>query len=298
MELRYLQAFVVVAEEQHVGRAAERLHVTQPTLSRQMAALERDLDATLFSRARRRLALTPAGETLLAGARELLSRTGDLARDVARAHRGELGTLRLGFVQSATFEALPRIVRAFRQAHPDVMLDAHPMPTRVQLEAFREGRLDVGLMRPRGPLPEPLRTRPVSLDPLVAVLPSGHPLAERAEIPLAALADEPFVFYARPQGPEVHDTIVGLCRQAGFSPSIVHEARDVQTLVSLVAADLGVSLVISPTPDPGEAVAFRPLTDDLPDWELVLAWAEQDHAPALAHFLAVANEVVDARLPG
>ncbi|WP_432943065.1 LysR family transcriptional regulator [Kribbella sp. CA-253562] len=123
MELRQLRSFVVVAEELNVGRAATRLHLTQPSLSRQIAALERDLGVELFARIKKRFVLTAAGESLLADARELLRRADDAVRDAQRTQRGELGTLRLRFVQSATFETLPKLLGAFRDRYPHVVLD-------------------------------------------------------------------------------------------------------------------------------------------------------------------------------
>jgi DNA-binding transcriptional LysR family regulator len=291
MELRHLRSFIVTAEELHVGRAAARLHLTQPTLSRQIAALERDIGVPLFTRIRRRFGLTPAGEIFLTAAREITRRADDAALDAQRAHRGELGTLRLRFVQSATFEALPRLLAAFRAAHPDVTLDVETMTTIRQVTALRAGRIDIGLIRP--PISEPtLTTRVISHDPLVAALPAEHPLANRRRLPLAALADEPFVLYTRTSGPSVQDAIIGHCIAAGFSPRIIQEAADVQTIVSLVAAGLGVSLLIAPTPPTAErAVAYRPISDDLPPWELALAWSTDNQTPVLSRFLAVAAQI-------
>src|SRR5262245_4771668 len=242
MELRQLNSFVVVAEEMNVGRAATRLHLTQPSLSRQIAALEHDLGVELFARVRRRFVLTAAGETFLAEARDLLRRSDEAVRAAQRTQRGELGTLRLRFVQSATFEALPRILGAFRDAYPEVVLDLESFTTLRQIEALRDGRIDVGLLRPSSPgslrsgrgVTAGLASRAVSEDPLVAVLPARHRLARRKRIRLAELADEPFVFYSRPSGPAVHDTIVGFCRAAGYAPRIEQEAADVNTIISLV----------------------------------------------------------------
>jgi DNA-binding transcriptional LysR family regulator len=290
VELRHLRSFVVTAEELHVGRAATRLHLTQPSLSRQLAALERDVGVPLFTRVKRRFGLSPAGEVFLGEAREIVRRADEAARDAQRAHRGELGTLRLRFVQSATFEALPRLLIAFRAAYPDVALDVENMTTLRQVAALRAGEADVGLLRP--PISEPtLNTRVVSRDPLVAALPARHPLAERESLPLAALADEPFVLYTRAFGPSVQDAIIGHCLAAGFSPRIIQEAAGVQTIVSLVAAGLGVSLLIAPTPPTSEQfVVYRPISDDLPLWELALAWSAENQTPVLSRFLAVAEQ--------
>jgi DNA-binding transcriptional LysR family regulator len=285
MELRQARAFVITADEGHVGRAATRLHVTQPTLSRQIAALERSLGVPLFDRTRRQLAMTPAGEVFLAGARELVRRADELAAATLRAHRGELGVLRVGFVQSATFDALPRLLGAFRAAWPSVRVSVEAMTTLRQLDALADDRIDIGLLRPPVHTPD-VRLHTLSHDELYAALPGGHPLAARGRLSLSDLAGESFVLYQRESGPAVHDTIVGFCMAAGFRPRIVQEAVDVQTIVALVAANLGVSLLIAPTPHTDEAaVVYRPLVEDLPTWEMALAWSRHNHAPVLARFL-------------
>ncbi|TCC20850.1 LysR family transcriptional regulator [Kribbella speibonae] len=294
MELRQLRSFVVVAEEMNVGRAAIRLHLTQPSLSRQIAALEHDLGVELFARVKRRFVLTAAGATFLADAQDLLRRSDEAVRTAQRTQRGELGTLRLRFVQSATFDALPRLLGAFRQAYPEVVLDLESWTTLRQTEALCDGRIDVGLLRPSTPggassvvqLAPKLTSRVVAEDSLVAVLPARHRLARRKRLRLEELAEEPFVFYSRPSGPAVHDTIVGYCRAVGFTPRIEQEAADVQTIVSLVAAGLGISLLISPTPPSNpDTVVYRELSDDLPPWPLSVAWSPDNRSPVLSRFL-------------
>lgn len=285
---RQLQALVTVAEELHVGRAADRLGVTQPALSRQIATIERDLGITLFARVRRRFALTPAGEIVIAGAREILQRTEGVIRDAKRAAAGELGALRLGFVQSATYDVVPRLVGAFRASYPDVVIHARSMTTLQQIHALQTGGIDAGLLRPVMTLTG-LASRVISRDPLIAVLPAGHRLADDERIPLAGLADDPFVFSFRDAGPIVHDTIVGYCLAAGFSPRIVQEA-EVQTIPALVAANLGVSLLIAPPPPhDNRTVVYRPLQDQLPPWDMALAWSASNPSPTLARLLAVAE---------
>ncbi len=286
---RQLRALLMVADELHVGRAAGRLGVTQPSLSRQIAAIEKDLGVPLSPRERRRFVLTPAGETVVAGARELLRRGDEVVRDAHRAHAGEVGTLRLGFVQSATYDMVPRLVSAFRAAYPDVVVNLRAMATLEQSEALRAGHLDAGLLRPVTAL-HGLATRVISRDPLVVALPATHRLASYERVPLAALADESFLLYFRDSGPVVYDTIIGCCLAAGFSPRIVQEAQ-LQAIPALVAAGLGVSLLISPTPphDPSQVV-YRPIQDDLPLWDMALAWSTDNHSPTLARFLAVATD--------
>ncbi|TDV52155.1 LysR family substrate-binding domain-containing protein [Actinophytocola oryzae] len=234
--------------------------------------------------------VTPAGEVFLAGARDLVRRADEVAAAARRAHRGELGVLRVGFVQSATFAALPGLIRTFRAEAPEVRVEVTAMTTLRQLDALADDRIDAALLRPPVHTPD-LRLRTVSHDRLFAALPGGHPLADRARVSLADLADESFVFYERDAGPAVHDTIVGYCRAAGFSPRIVQEAVDVQTIAALVAANLGVSLLIAPTPHTDEAaVVYRPLVEDLPPWEMALAWSVRNHSPVLARLLATLEE--------
>ncbi|WP_432943064.1 LysR family substrate-binding domain-containing protein [Kribbella sp. CA-253562] len=162
------------------------------------------------------------------------------------------------------------------------------MTTLRQLEALKDGRIDIGLLRLPGSEQQSkgLESRVVSRDPLVAVLPAKHPLARRRRVSLAELAEDDFVFYNRPSGPAVYDRIIGYCRDAGFTPTITQYGADVQTIVSLVSAGLGVSLLIAPTPrtDP-EAVVYRELSDDLPPWELSVAWSPDNRSPVLRRFL-------------
>jgi DNA-binding transcriptional LysR family regulator len=286
MELRHVRAFLAVADEMHVGRAAQRLVVNQPTLSRQIAALERAVGVALFDRSRRALALTPAGSEFLAGARDLVRRADAVVDAARRAQRGELGVLRVGFVQSATFRALPRLLSGLRRVCPDVEVVVTAMTTLLQKAALREGSLDAGLLRPT--LPEPgIATRTLSVDPLVVALPAGHRLAAGPRLTLADLSGEEFVWYEREAGPAVYDRIVAHCLAAGFTPRIAQTAVDVQTIVALVAAGLGVSLLVSPTPSSDDqSVVFRPLSDDLPGWEMALAWSPENRSPVLARLLA------------
>jgi DNA-binding transcriptional LysR family regulator len=287
--LRQLRALLTVADELHVGRAAERLGVTQPALSRQIAAIEKDIGVPIFARVGRRIVLTAAGETVVAGARDILRRGEEVIRDAHRVHAGKAGTLRLGFVQSATYDMVPRLVGAFRAAYPDVAVRARAMTTLEQSEALRGGHLDAGLLRPVGALPG-LSSKEVSRDPLVVALPADHRLAALERVDLAALADEPFLEFDRNSAPAVHDRILGCCLAAGFSPRVVQEAQ-VQTIPALVAAGLGISLMIAPAPpyDPGRVV-YRPIGDDLPPWEMALAWSAANRSPALARFLEVAAD--------
>lgn len=251
MDLRRLRYFVAVAEELHFGRAAKRLHVSQPPLSQQIRQLESQLGVRLFERNRREVHLTEAGRLLLDRARPLLAEVERIEQYMAQAAAGTAGSIRVGFVSSAAYDLLPRILRVFQHRHPDVGLTLEEMTTRQQVDALRDWRLDVGLLRP------PVDDRHVQLTNLTvervfAALPAAHPLARRADVPLAALRDEPFVFFPRGIGQSLYEDVLSVCRQAGFAPRVVQEAAEMQTIISLVSSGIGVSLV------PEAVTAFRP----------------------------------------
>jgi DNA-binding transcriptional LysR family regulator len=295
MELRHLRYFVAVAEELHFGRAAQRLFIAQPSLSIQIRALERAVGVPLLARTNRRVQLTAAGRVFLEGASRTLAEVDRAVHDARRAHRGEIGQLSLGFVGSAAYEALPRLLRAFRSAYPEVELRLQSMTTREQIAALAERRLDVGLLRL--PIEDPtLAWRVVTTEPLVAVLPATHPLAGQTTVPLASLADEPFILYPRADSPRIRDTIIALCHHAGFSPTIVQESGEMQTILGLVAGGVGVALVIAPAGYHGaNAVVFTSL-EQTPTWEMALAWRDESElatvSPAARAWLDVSAQVI------
>jgi DNA-binding transcriptional LysR family regulator len=293
MELRHLRSFVVVAEELHFGRAAKRLSITQPSLSIQIRDLERAVGVPLLERTRRHVQLTAAGRVFLEGARQTLAQAERTVQDAQRAQRGEIGQLRLGFVGSAAYRVLPLLLRAFRAAYPDVEMRLQAMTTKEQLAAMAERRIDAGLLR----LPVAdarLAWRVVATEPLVAVLPLIHPLAALASVALEALASEPFILYPREDSPAIRDTIIALCRQAGFSPLIAQESGQMQTIVGMVAGGVGVALVIAPEDyrSAGDVV-FKPLAGQgIPTWDMALTWrADGEIAPTVRALLAVSERV-------
>jgi DNA-binding transcriptional LysR family regulator len=274
MELRHLRYFVAVAEELHFGRAAQRLFIAQPSLSIQIRALESAVGAPLLARTNRRVQLTAAGRVFLEGARRTLAEVDRAVYDAQRAQRGEIGQLSVGFVGSAAYEVLPRLLRAFRSAYPEVELRLQSMTTKEQLAALAERRLDVGLLRL--PIEDPtLAWRVVTKEPLVAVLPATHPLAGQATLPLAALADEPFILYPRADSPRIRDTIIALCHQAGFSPTIVQESGEMQTILGLVAGGVGVALVIAPAGYRSTNELVFTSLEQTQTWEMAVAWRDE-----------------------
>ncbi|MCE0462959.1 LysR family transcriptional regulator [Pseudomonas uvaldensis] len=245
MELRHLRYFIAVAEELHFGRAALALGISQPPLSQQIQALEQEIGARLFERTNRRVELSEAGRLFLEEARRVLAQV-DKAADVARrAQLGELGELKIGFTSSAPFNStIPQAIFTFRQRYPAVHLTLREMSSTQVADALMDETIEVGIMRPL-PLPDSLGVIELSHEPLVAVLSAKHPLAQGNEkgLFLSALAQEPFVFFPRSYGSGLYAQLLNLARDAGFSPHFAQEAGEAMTIIGLVAAGLGVSVL-------------------------------------------------------
>ncbi|WP_313334304.1 LysR substrate-binding domain-containing protein [Pseudomonas oryzihabitans] len=245
MELRHLRYFVAVAEELHFGRAAQRLNLSQPPLSQQIQALESELGTRLLERTNRRVALTEAGRLFLDEARQILLASERAAERVRRAGRGETGQLQVGFSASSPFVAtIPKTLFAYRRAYPEVRLQLQEMSSREQIDAMLAGNLQIGLIRPIE-LPDALVAVELFREPLVVALRHDHPLAQQGSgpLPLAALAEEPFVYFPRSFGTGLYQQLHSLAARAGFTPRIVQEASEVLIILGLVAAGLGVTVL-------------------------------------------------------
>jgi DNA-binding transcriptional LysR family regulator len=292
MDLKHLRAAVAVADHLHFGHAAAALGVAQPPLSQQVKALETELGVTLFERTTRAVALTPAGEAFVTDARAALSMVDSAARRARAAGRGESGELVIGMVGSSVQHPLPTIVRAFRARYPDVALTFHVLPTVTQVERLRAAALDPGLLRP--PLPGPaddLELVSVSREPLVAVLPSDHRLAGRRRIAVSTLAKEPFVLFPRALGPGLHDEITALCRRGGFTPDVRQEAVQLPTVVGLVAAGCGVSILPGSAAQPRPEVVFVPVSPLVRLVDLAIALPRANRSVVAANFTALARDL-------
>jgi len=242
MELRQMRYFLAVAEELHFGRAANRLGIQQPPLSRQIKNLETELAVTLFDRTNRRVRLTPAGKYLMASAAAVVEQADRIRNAVGLIQDGQAGLVRIGYVGSAMHSVLPDLLRGLRLRYPEIYPELVELDGESQVHALQSGDLDVGFLRP------PIRAKNLDMhvgleEPFVLVLPSGHRLAEARELPLDALADESFIGFCRSCAPGMADRIVQICNDAGFSPRVVHETSQLNALLRLVEIGFGYSIV-------------------------------------------------------
>ncbi|SDE06697.1 LysR substrate-binding domain-containing protein [Nocardioides lianchengensis] len=243
MEIRHLRAFVVLAEERHFGRAAARLHVAQPALSQQLRRLEDELGVTLLDRSTRRVDLTEAGRLLRDRALRLIADVDRTTGDLAALATGLAGTVRLGFVGTATYDVLPPVARRVRAELPDVRLELHgELLGPALLDALVAGELDLAVLRPGSSTPDGVVVRELRREPLVAVLPAHHPLADAPAVSVADLASEPLVTHPSGHRSSMQPRVLEVYRQAGLEPELV-EVGETGTLVVFVAAGLGVGLV-------------------------------------------------------
>ncbi|MEF7616250.1 LysR family transcriptional regulator [Aquincola sp. MAHUQ-54] len=244
IDLRPLRQFVAVAEELHFGRAARRLHMTQPPLTQAVRGLERELEVELFVRTKRSVALTPAGEALLDQARRLLRAADALPAAVRAAAAGRSGVLRLAFVSSIAYGPLPDWLRGFRVAHPEVDVQLREATLDVQLAAFAADEIDAGfVLHAPDAAPPGFGARTVLTEPMQLVLPAAHALAARRVLRFADVAAEPLVIFPRVITPSLFDAVVAAYRGAGFTPRIAQEAIQMQTIVNLVSGGMGVAWV-------------------------------------------------------
>jgi DNA-binding transcriptional LysR family regulator len=292
VELRHLRYFVAVAEELHFGRAAQRLGIVQPALSKQIAALERELGVPLFSRTRRAVSITEAGQALYEEARNILQRAGHAAETAKLTESGALGSLAIGFIGPAMWNILPDLMRQHRDRVPGMHFRLHELSSDAIVEQVRDGILDVGFIRPFGH-DEVVEIRTILREPFAIVVPEGHPLAKEEVVDLAAAAKETFVLVSRKQSPGYFDQCLALCQSYGFSPVVIEEGNTGGAMFGMVAAGLGVTLV----PATSDAVqwpqiAFRPLTKSEPLVDLAIAYRRDDEGAALAAFLETVELVM------
>jgi DNA-binding transcriptional LysR family regulator len=285
MELRHLRYFVAVAEELNIRRAAGRLHVSQPPLTRQIRNLEDEIGAALLERSKLGVQLTDAGRVFLAEAREILSHSERAARLARGARNGESGQLDIAIPPLALDRVLSRIMRQFRRQFPHLALQLHEMSTHLQFKALRDKNVDLGYCSFRTADSE-LVFKPVRRAAMCAVLPPGHSLVRQRRFPLNALAEEGFISPRRNMS-AYYDWYINLFREAGFEPKIVQEADSAQSMLNLASAGVGIALLPEPMRifQSAADVEFRDLYPNTPYLTFHLAWRRNNPSPGLKSFL-------------
>lgn len=291
MALRHLRSFLAVAEGLNFTRAAERLHVSQPALSAHIQELELDLGILLLERNRRSVKLTPAGEAFKEDAAAVLRSLAEAERRAQLVAKGEAGNLRIGFVASAALHLVPSIVIEFRKLHPSVTLDLLNLRTVDQITKLEEGTLDAGFLR----LPvihRKLDVLPIHKEPFVVVLPAGHPLASKDGFNPLDVQKEDFLAYGRRWAPHFYDRWVSIFERVGFTPRIVQETGEMSTLLSLVAAGIGIAVVPRGLAEKsGQPIVIRRLPARSPASEIGVAFSSGNTNPLVTKLCAVALAV-------
>ena len=290
MELRQLQYFLAVAEELNFSRAAARLGIAQPPLSRQIHQLEQELGIELFRRTKRRVELTEAGRVFLKEARQILSQVEQGVQVAQRASRGEIGRLVVGFEGSSTYDVIPVSLKVYRERFPEVDLVVYAMTTEEQIQALLENRISIGFVV------SPLNDKRLAIEiilreALILAIPESHPLVARNQVRVRELEGESFIMFQRNRGCGLYDQVISLCQRAGFSPKVIQEADEMQVILGFVAAGLGITLLSASVQQfqrPG--VVYRTLQPSTPNIALALAWRRDDPSAVLQAFIEVVRE--------
>lgn len=301
MDLHHLNAFLAVAEELHFGRAADRLHISQPPLSRMIKQLERDLGAPLFERTTRSVRLTTAGEALVRPAQDVLEDVRVARRAVTSAGRGETGRVRLGFAGPSSHLLVGVLGREVRASHPGIELSLRSTTYNYEaMRALTNGELDLAIARWRVE-PPGINYRPVALEHYVIVAPANHRLAGRREIAMAELRDDAFVALPADPGSSVRDATMELAAEAGYTPNIVQSGPDSWTVMALVAAGVGVTLTLDTAVANvlQRGISVIPLREGRAATCQNLAWRKNDRNPALNAVLRASKEALPTpSMPG
>jgi DNA-binding transcriptional LysR family regulator len=293
MELRHLRYFVVLAEELNFGRAAARLHISQPPLTRQIQQLEEKIGACLFLRTTRGVELTTAGKTLLEEAQRILGMVKVATERTGKAARGQIGRLDVGIFGSAILNHIPRLLLEFRNHYPEVEIALYPMTKAEQLEALRAHQITVGFNR-HVPKEADIVVETVYFEPLVIALNRKHPLAQQKSIRIADIVDQPLIVYPRNTRTSFAQDVLSLIHEEGGVPQVVQEVADVVTAIALVASGFGICVTpqaASSLKLPG--VVYRQIkAEQPPSIELACLYRQDDQSPILAAFLDIVRKLL------
>jgi DNA-binding transcriptional LysR family regulator len=289
MELRHLRYLVALADELHFGRAAIRLNISQPPLSQQIRQLEKELGVQLFERTNRRVRLTEAGRRLVDEAHKVLGRIDHFSKVASQAGGGEIGHLLVGVTGNINL-ALVETLRLLKKEHPAVRIELQYMSTGTQVEALREGRIEIGFLNL--PVHDPMlvleKTR---TEPLWIAIPKGRALSRFRRVPLSSLADQPVILFPRRVSPGLHDTITSMCNKAGFTLNVVHEVDSIVGGLTLVSAGLGIAFTTPDAQTPWPDIDFRPIESSV-KVEQGVAYNREAISPVLQTFLHVLQQTL------
>ena len=291
MELRHLRYFVAVADEMSITKAAKKLRLAQPSLTRQIRNLEGELHINLFRREKKRLELTEDGQFYLTRARRLLAQA-DLDIDDLRSHsKGEAGPLKIGYMADMQYDLLPVTLSAFRKVWPKVALNLFDMTPLEQIQALHKNKIHVGFVREPGcPSTVGLQSEAVTQCKMMAVLPDTYPLKKKTALRLEDLAEKPFISLSEEEYPGTRDWLNRVCREAGFTPNVTHESNSSSTMIHLVGMEMGVALL----PEsclrlPHEGVMFHPL-DEVVYSKTHLLWRKENFSKPMQHYVRIVSD--------
>jgi DNA-binding transcriptional LysR family regulator len=294
MEFKDLEAFAMVAQELHFGRAAEKLHISQPPLSHRIKQLEATVGLQLFDRSTRNVALTLAGQRLLPAVRRALLEVGNVKDAANSIASGDSGLVRIGFAGASSHRSLPLLSRAVRQAHPGIELQLKSQTyVYTAMKELDEGSIDLAFSRLPSTHPN-LASRIIAIERLVCAVPEGHPLAGRGEVSMSDMRFEEFVSLPDNQGSILQATMSSLCVSAGFQPNVVQLAPDSVTVLALVAAGVGITITLSSVERiEGSGVVYLAISDSAPSHMFAtLAWRKDDESLALRRVLELSETIL------
>lgn len=289
MEIGQIQSFLAVAECLNFSKAAEKVFLSQPAVSQQVRLMEKELGVALFSRGPHRIELTPAGKICREQLQCCVRQLERMTERTRLAAEGKFGQLRVGFISTAAVDIVPRLVNRFRETHPQVRLELRDNISSALMHMLEQRQMDVAFLRMPFPSSGLLRHAVIHEEPFRLFLPGGHPLAGKQAVRLRELNDQPFLAYARKSAPGYHDLLMGKLTEFGVRPSLIHEAKDMYTLVSMVSAGMGATIAPASIARYGiPNIAVRDIADDFPPSQIAMAFHSVVTSPVISAFLDAA----------
>ncbi|WP_184544587.1 LysR substrate-binding domain-containing protein [Mucilaginibacter sp. FT3.2] len=285
MDLRHLNYFIVLAEELHFGRAAERLHISQPPLTRMIKQIEDSFGVSLFERTKRKVSLTLAGEELLVQTRQMITQMETIKKRLKIIGKGDSGMLRIGYVGATMHSSLPKLISSFVAKYPDIYFNLDEQPNLTLLHSLSNGIIDIAFVR-SWLHPKNLEEKLILKEPFVLVVPQEHPLAKCDHIEVKDLQNETFIMFSRDCGPTIYDSFLALCTKAGFVPDILHQATQFNSVLRLVESGFGISLLpVSIAQGYSLKLKFVPIVNCDESIPLIMLYRKDSPNPSLKHLI-------------